>query len=193
MINPLERIGLANAVAFISLAVSMVALWESHLANRPSIQLRELPVYSTGILLGKDPRYLSLFRFLVSNNGGRAVSLNTISVPKQIDPVLGTSTKTNTAKPVRSVTFFKTNPTEDNPFNALLDRQPNDSILQREDYIIKKKIEPGDTFQINIGLEYRDQYPDIDRLLVALEANFSDGTVIPIRAAIDARIQRRGR
>jgi hypothetical protein len=130
----------------------------------------------------------------VSNNGGRAVSLNTISVPKQIPPVLGVSSETNTVKTIKSYTFFKVDMADDEyPATPLLNRQPNDGILEREDYVIRKKIEPGETAQINLGLEYRDKYPEVDRLLVALEVNFSDGTIVPIRGAIDSRIRRRGR
>lgn len=190
----LKKIGLSNAVAFVSLIVAVLALWESHSANRASIQIRDLPVYSTGVFQGRDSRYLSIFRFFVSNNGGRAVTLNTISVPKQVAPVIGLATEAKSVKEIKSFTFFKVNLAENEyPIIPLLNRQPNDSILDHEEYVIRKKIEPGETAQINIGFEYRDQHPEVDSLLLAMEANFSDGTVVPIRGSINARIRRQGR
>ncbi len=196
MIKTIKKIGLSNFIAFLSFVVAGFAFFESYKANKPVILVKDLPVYSVGTYKDSEARCLSLFRFLISNAGGRAVSLNTISIPKEVEPVLGTAPDNKTVKPIRSAYFFKINSTqitENTTYDALLERQPNDYILQREDYIVKKKIEPGETLDLAIGFEYRDQYPEIDQLLIYINANFSDGTVVPIRAAIDARIKRRGR
>ena len=196
MIKILKKIGLSNVIAILSFAVAGLALYESHKTNKPVILVKDLPVYSVGTYEGSEARYLSLFRFLISNAGGRAVSLNSLSLPKEIDPVLGTVLDNNTVKPIRSAYFFKINSTqitENAVYNALLERQPNDYILQRENYIVNKKIDPGETIAFAIGLEYRNHYPEIDQLLIYVNANFSDGTIVPLRAAIDAKIKRRGR
>jgi hypothetical protein len=181
----------ANAVAILSFTVSVIALWQSYVAARPSIQIQDLPSYTFGVTTDGRQIYLTMFRFLISNSGGRAVSLNTISIPKGIAPVLGTSGDSRQATVVRSATFFKVQDNEPVPIGPLLERPENDEILKREAFVIGRKIEPGETIRLSIGLEYVDEYPEVEGLLVALDAHFSDHRMIPLRAAIDARIRRK--
>ena len=184
---------ISNFIAIAALVISVIALFESHDANRPAISVSSLPAYTLGTQSGESHHVLSLLRFSVANNGGRAVTLNGIRPSNSPPTVLMIVAGQNSAQPLNAYEFFRPNTSETNPVVALIERGRNDRILYREDYSINRKVEPGESLEIAIGFDHAEVNRDVEQLLISLEAIFSDGTSRPLTMALDAHLRRRGR
>jgi len=96
--------------------------------------------------------------------------------------------------PKTVVRFFRFGARVDNPSQLIGETDRREYVLHNEDYVIISRIDPGDHYQLDLGLEYREVGSiDVEKLLVALDVVFSDGTVIPMRTTLDAKVRRRSR
>ena len=185
----------SNGIALLALAFSGIALWQSHEANRPNVQLQELPFLVWEIHNGEDRTYYGLLRLLISNNGGGTVTLNTISKREDADLALGVYNDGELRNLSRSINFYTFDDSVKNQYEIFTNFDMIKKYIQltSNEFYWGKNIDAGHAIPLNIGLSTRYMDEEIESLIINLEAHFSDGKIVPITATIDSKVRRRGR
>lgn len=192
-----SRIGWSEVIAICALAFSVVAWQQSWLANRPDVRLTDFPVGIGPVHDGRasDYVFVGLIPLVFTNNGGRTTSLLALRTHSDLPPVLFEKDGDILFLDPPKYDFFLT----EHQIDALGEWEsflPNRVELRLDrPSPLNRPIPPGESITVFLGFTasvYEGLQPTADRLLLAIQAEFSSGPSIPVKLHVSVPRLRKG-
>ncbi|MEF8723393.1 MAG: hypothetical protein V5B30_12580 [Candidatus Accumulibacter delftensis] len=182
-------------LSLVALFISLFALLQSHEANRPNVHIKELPPMVWSVKQGDETTYYGLLRIVISNTGGRNVTLNTLSKQTNSGLILGVYENGKTKDISKSFGIYYFDESAKDQYDILSNFADKGRYigLAAGEYFLGKMIEAGDTYPLYLAISSPHMNFDALSLIVNLEAHFSDKSIIPISAQLETKPKRTSR
>ena len=145
-------------IAILVLIFSGIALWQSHDANRPNIQIKELPFLVWNTQSGQEKAYYGLLRVMISNSGGRAVTLNTIRKREDAGVVVGVYDNGKLQDISRSFSFYSFDESAHDQYDIFNNFEAKKKFIQltSDEPFLGRKIDAGYTVPLYLVTRFMD-------------------------------------
>jgi hypothetical protein len=182
-----SKIGWGELIATLALIASIAAIVQQCQSSKPSPQIIDLDAKSMVPSWTVPSKFLVTNQpFAIVNNGGRATTLLTVASRRDLDPAK--LVRAGQTQPVvGKIETYVTGPmTEDWRFESGSIFR-GEKVARGRRAAVNQTIEPGGSsvFYVTFVYEpYEGLQTRADFLAVALEASFSDGSIVPVNVAV---------
>lgn len=192
-----SKFGWSEVIAGLALVVAAAAWHQSWSANRPIIRVTDFPVGIGPIQDEGDQQYVfvGLMPLVFSNDGGRTTTLLVLRENGDVPPALFVSDGDLLLLDPPGHDFFLT----DHPIDTFQEWQaflPTRKEMHLDHpSALNRGIRPGESVTLFLGITanvYEGLQRTADTVLVALEAEFTDGSEVPVRLSIPLPPARKG-
>jgi hypothetical protein len=181
-----KEMGWAEVLAFFALIISCISLWQSSKDGEGHI-IQGSGTVSAGTVKAEECVFIIALPIEFNNSGKQSVSLDRFK-KTAINPVLFSKDgKIDSSNNIKFEMYFSGNNYPGNIQYFLNVIRTGQVFKPDEKAMIGQLIYPGTSYRKYIALvahTYVDKTNIADNILIAFDAEFSNGQVLPVRAAI---------